>query len=132
MSRLKILVVDDSPTTREYFTSMLKSLGHQSQTVASGAEALRSLRESDFDVVLCDLVMPEMDGLALLKQMRKEGMELPFLIITSYGSLSTAVEAVRCGADDYILRPGGCWAFGPPPGGGAGAQPRRPRQEQAP
>ena len=104
-ANLKILVVDDSETARHYFCQMLRELGHQPQAVTSAAEALSQLRQEHFDMVLCDLVIPDMDGLGLLKLLRRQGVDLPFLLITSYGSLSTAVEAVRSGADDYILRP---------------------------
>lgn len=102
---LNILVVDDSATARHYFLGILEELGHKAHGAGSATQALNFLREQSFDLVLCDLVMPDMDGLTLLKQIRKLGLDLPFLLITSYGSLATAVEAVRQGADDYIMRP---------------------------
>lgn len=105
LRQLKILVVDDSPTARHYFMGLLADLGHHPRDAAGAAEALGLLKTEDFDLVLCDLVMPDVDGLSLLKRIRGQGMDLPFLLITSYGSLATAVEAVRSGADDYILRP---------------------------
>ncbi|MFH1032943.1 MAG: response regulator [Pseudomonadota bacterium] len=103
--QLKILVVDDSETARQYFCGLLSDLGHLPHSAASASEALALLKRETFDMVLSDLVMPGMDGLGLLKVLRLQGRDLPFLLITSYGSLSSAVEAVRSGADDYILRP---------------------------
>ncbi|MCA1905098.1 MAG: response regulator [Desulfarculus sp.] len=105
MHGLKIMVVDDSATARHYFTGLVEELGHHAVTVSSAHDALVRLSRERFDLVLCDLVMPDMDGLDLLKSLRQQGQELPFLLVTSYGSLATAVQAVRLGADDYILRP---------------------------
>ena len=105
MDGLKILVVDDSATARHYFTGMVEELGHQAVTVANASDAQDKLAQERFDLVLCDLVMPGMDGLDLLKSLRQQGQDLPFLLVTSYGSLASAVQAVRLGADDYILRP---------------------------
>ena len=105
MSGLHIVVVDDSATARHYFCELLEEMGHHPHGVASGSEALKVLGQHSFDLVLCDLVMPDMDGLDLLNRARQQGRDLPFLLITSYGSLGTAVQAVRAGADDYILRP---------------------------
>jgi DNA-binding NtrC family response regulator len=102
---LKILVVDDSETARHYFCGLLAELEHRPHSAANAAEGLALLKQGNFDMVLCDLVMPGLDGLGLLKLLRRQGLDLPFLLITSYGSLSSAVEAVRAGADDYILRP---------------------------
>ena len=105
MDGLRILVVDDSATARHYFTGMVEELSHHATTVSSAQEALDKLGQGSFDLVLCDLVMPGMDGLDLLRALRQQGLDLPFLLVTSYGSLATAVQAVRLGADDYILRP---------------------------
>ena len=105
MNGLRILVVDDSATARHYFTGMLQDLGHQAKSATGAGDALARMAGEAFDVVLCDLVMPEMDGLELLRAVRERGHDLPFLLVTSYGSLASAVQAVRFGADDYILRP---------------------------
>jgi len=105
MESLKILVVDDSATARHYFTGLVEELGHHAVTVATAGEAQARLGREPFDLVLCDLVMPDMDGLDLLQSLRQQGQDLPFLLVTSYGSLASAVQAVRLGADDYILRP---------------------------
>lgn len=105
MTGLRIMVVDDSATARHYFCGLVEELGHQAEGVASGPEALDKLAQGTYDLVLCDLVMPGMDGLELLRTIRHQGKDLPFLLVTSYGSLATAVQAVRFGADDYIIRP---------------------------
>ncbi|MFZ5587844.1 MAG: response regulator [Thermodesulfobacteriota bacterium] len=105
MAGLKIMVVDDSATARHYFCGLLEELGHQAEGVTSGPEALDRLVQGSYDLILCDLVMPGMDGLDLLRTIRQQGKDLPFLLVTSYGSLATAVQAVRLGADDYIIRP---------------------------
>lgn len=105
MAGLKIMVVDDSATARHYFCGLVEELGHQAEGVTSGPEALDKLAQGSYDLILCDLVMPGMDGLDLLRTIRQQGKDLPFLLVTSYGSLATAVQAVRLGADDYIIRP---------------------------
>jgi CheY-like chemotaxis protein len=105
MAGLKIMVVDDSATARHYFCGLVEDLGHQVEGVTSGPEALEKLSQGSYDLILCDLVMPGMDGLDLLRTIRQQGRDLPFLLVTSYGSLATAVQAVRLGADDYIIRP---------------------------
>ena len=105
LESLRVMVVDDSATARHYFCGLLRELGYEAQAAASGAEALEMLHGRAYDLVLCDLVMPDMDGLKLLKAMRDQGLALPFLLITSHASLATAVEAVQAGADDYIMRP---------------------------
>ncbi|CAO0820779.1 Response regulator [Desulfarculales bacterium] len=104
---LKILVVDDFETARHHFCRLLNELGPQPHSAVSAAEALFLLGRKKFDMALRDLVMLDMDGLGLLKVLRSQSVDLPFLLITSYGSLSTEVEAVRSGADDYIMRPVG-------------------------
>ncbi len=105
MSQTKVLIVDDSATALHYFGGMLEQLGYQTAKARNGAEALGLLEREEFDLVLSDLVMPGMDGLDLLREIKARGLDIPFLIITSHATLNTAVQAVRQGADDYIVRP---------------------------
>jgi DNA-binding NtrC family response regulator len=105
MTSYKILVVDDSATARAYFDDLLRKLGHQPSLVEGAQQALEIMDKESFDLILSDLVMPGMDGIDLLKEVRRRHPEVAFLIITSYASLNSAIQAVREGADDYITRP---------------------------
>lgn len=105
MAKPRILVVDDSVTALHYICGLLGQLGYETLRAGDAAQALAVIAEQGPDLVLSDLVMPGMDGLDLLEEMRSRGHVMPFLIITSHASLNTAVQAVRKGADDYIVRP---------------------------
>lgn len=102
---LRVLAVDDSKSSRMHLNEVLKGLGHEPEMASGSSEALKLLDRKRYDVVLCDLVMPRIDGIALLKLVRSRGLTLPFLIITAHASLSSAMAALRQGADDYLTRP---------------------------
>ncbi|MCB2225723.1 MAG: response regulator [Desulfarculaceae bacterium] len=102
---LRILVADDSATARAHLEHVLAGLGHTSLSAASGMQLLELLAREAVDLVLCDLMMPGMDGLEVLAETRRLKPEVPFIIITSHGSLDSAVEALRQGADDYLSKP---------------------------
>lgn len=101
----KILIVDDEINIRNALATMLSKLGYEVATTASGEEAIEQIQEMHFDVALVDLRMPGMDGLTLLKRIRESGAECEVIVITAYGSVETAVEAMRVGAYDYLSKP---------------------------
>ncbi len=100
-----ILVVDDDIDMRELVHDMLKDRGHQVTTAGSGQEALKLLGEEDYAVVLTDLRMKGMQGLELLSEIRKAKPEVGVILMTAFGSVETAVEAMRHGASDYLTKP---------------------------
>jgi two-component system response regulator AtoC len=101
----RILVVDDEDKMRRLLELTLTSLGHEVVQAGDGEEALARFSESAFDLVLTDLRMPRLDGLGLLRRLRERGETLPVVVLTAHGSIETAVEAMKLGAVDYILRP---------------------------
>ena len=101
----RILVVDDTESFRFLINRCLEDAGYGTTCVAGGAEALAKLERSPFDLVISDLVMPGMDGVALLRQARRLLPRLPFVLITAYGTVDGAVAAIKEGADDYLLKP---------------------------
>jgi two-component system response regulator PilR (NtrC family) len=101
----KILIVDDEKTIRESIELVLKEEGYEIEMAANGKEALKIAEQKNFDVIITDLKMPEMDGLQLLTHCRKICPKTFFIIITAHGSLESAIEALRMGAFDYILKP---------------------------
>ena len=102
----RILVVDDDTGVREALSEFLLSLGYGVVAVENGEDALAEYGKGDFDVVMADLIMPNMDGMELLRQIREiKNNEVIFLMITGHPSISTAVEAINRGADDYITKP---------------------------
>lgn len=102
----RILVVDDDTGVRESLSEFLLSLGYVVVAVENGEDALAEYEKGDFDVVMADLIMPNMDGMELLRRIREiKNNEVIFLMITGHPSISTAVEAINRGADDYITKP---------------------------
>ncbi|HSB07606.1 MAG TPA: sigma-54 dependent transcriptional regulator [Thermodesulfobacteriota bacterium] len=106
MDPLKILVVDDEAPVRELLKRGLSPLGNFSVEVASnGSEAVEKIERDIFDLVLTDLMMPEMDGMELLKTIKGTRPEVMVIMMTAHGSIETAVEAMKIGANDYITKP---------------------------
>jgi len=101
----RLLVVDDKKSYRFMIKGYLEDAGCQAECAASGVESLALLEQGRFDLVLSDMVMPEMDGMTLLRQVRSSHPLLPFVVITAHGSIDTAVAAMKEGANDYLVKP---------------------------
>jgi two-component system response regulator AtoC len=101
----RVLIVDDEPNLREMLQAILAREGYDTEGAAGGEEALSRLREHPADIVVTDLRMPGMDGLALLSALRAEGILATVVVMTAYGSTATALEAMKAGAYDYISKP---------------------------
>lgn len=102
---LKILVVDDALLSREGITGYLNELGYQAEAHANAFTALEALDNDLWDLVLTDLRMPSLDGLQFLKEIKARGPETAVIIMTAYGTVETAVQAIREGALDYLMKP---------------------------
>lgn len=105
MSQQRVLVVDDEANTRRVLEIMLQKMGLETRAAGNGQEALTLTQRESFDLILTDLRMPEMDGLALLEALRTQKIETPVILLTAYGTVESAVHAMKLGAYDYILRP---------------------------
>ena len=105
MEMENILVVDDEEAIREVVSTMLESKGYHCMTVPNGRAAQEQVKRSTPDLVLSDMIMPEMDGLKLLEWMRQYDPEVPVIMVTAIHDISTALESIRRGAYDYILKP---------------------------
>ncbi|MBW2182614.1 MAG: response regulator, partial [Deltaproteobacteria bacterium] len=101
----RILVVDDEKKMRHILQLMLEREGFKAEQAENGKVALAMLKEKRFDLVITDLKMPEMDGMSLLDEARKIDPDFPIMVITAYGTIENAVEAMRKGAIDYITKP---------------------------
>lgn len=99
----KILVVDDDPSICEQLSDMLREKGHEVKSLFSGTDAMSD--RSDYDIVLTDLVMPKVDGLDLLSHFKRAKPKTKVIMITAFGTIESAVEAMRRGASDYIAKP---------------------------
>jgi two-component system NtrC family response regulator len=105
MDALRILVVDDEAPQRELIGGFLKKQGHEVLLAGSGLEAIARVRETRVDLVLSDFKMPGMSGIELLRGVKGVNPEIPFILVTAYGTVETAVQAMREGAADYLTKP---------------------------
>jgi DNA-binding NtrC family response regulator len=105
MDALRILVVDDEAAQRELIGGFLRKQGHEILLAAGGAEALARVRETQVDLVLSDFKMPGMSGVDLLQGVKAVNPEIPFILMTAYGTVETAVQAMKDGAADYLTKP---------------------------
>ena len=105
MGSTKILIVDDELIMRESLAGWLERDGHVVQTAPSGEDALEKLKESHFDILLVDIKMEGMSGLDVLRQVKESDPDVSVVMITAYGSIPTAIEAMKDGAYDYMLKP---------------------------
>jgi DNA-binding NtrC family response regulator len=101
----KILVVDDEESMCHFMEIMLNKEGYQVETAGSGPEAISSIEKSPPDLVIADMMMPEMTGLELLTKAKARHAALPFIMMTAFASVDSAVEALKKGAEDYITKP---------------------------
>jgi DNA-binding NtrC family response regulator len=101
----KILIVDDETIMRESLAGWLERDGHVVQTARSGEEALKKCRENRFDILLVDIKMEGMSGLEVLRRIKEGDADVAVVMITAYGSIATAIEAMKNGAFDYMLKP---------------------------
>jgi two-component system response regulator AtoC len=105
MSASRVLIADDEPNARRMLEILLFKLGCEVESVADGRAALDALRERPADLVVTDLSMPGVDGLELLATLRAGGNPVPVIVVTAYGTVESAVAAMKHGAFDYLLRP---------------------------
>ena len=105
MSKIKILIVDDELIMRESLAGWLERDGHDVQTAVSGEEALEKVKETQFDIFLVDIKMEGISGLDVLRSVKESDPDADVVMITAYGSIPSAIEAMKDGAYDYMLKP---------------------------
>lgn len=104
-TRYRILIVDDEDNVRRMLTTAFSLQGHETHCASNGEEALQRFADATPDVVLMDIRMPEMNGIDALKVMRTQQPRIPVILMTAYAEVETAVEALRSGAFDYVIKP---------------------------
>jgi DNA-binding response OmpR family regulator len=102
---MRILLAEDDEQLGEGLSFGLKELGHRVDWVQDGAAALQALNSDSLDVLILDLGLPEVDGLTVLKQLRKQKSNLPVLVLTARDTLEARIEGLDLGADDYVIKP---------------------------
>ncbi len=105
MKATKILLVDDEEIFARNISRLLTNRGYAVKAVNSGDAAIRELEKENFDVMVLDLKMPGLDGIATLTELRKLGLGIETLVLTGHGSIDSALEAMKLGASDYLTKP---------------------------
>jgi DNA-binding response OmpR family regulator len=104
---MKALLADDTPMIRRLIEIQLKKFGFEVSTAANGTEALVHLDNSKFDIIMLDLMMPEIDGFEVLRRIRSQGPNrgTPVIILTAFGDVNNVVKATSLGASDFLVKP---------------------------
>ncbi len=101
----KILIIDDEEVIHLSLNRILLKRGFQIDSAMTAGEAIEKLKQKSYDLLITDLMMPEMNGIDLLKELQKMGINIPSIMITGYPTIRTAIQALRLGATDYISKP---------------------------
>ena len=102
---IRILIIEDEALLRESLTDLLVDVGYSVRAEKDGRAGLNAWREQPFDIILLDLVMPGIDGMAVLEEIRAENTEIPVIIMTAHGTVETAVEAMKLGSSEFLTKP---------------------------
>lgn len=102
---VSVLIVDDEASARDTIAELLTEEGYRVVTAASGKNALELLEQSPFDLIISDLIMPQMDGIAFTKSLKALGIDAPIIVITGFATIEHAVESMKAGAYDFITKP---------------------------
>jgi DNA-binding NtrC family response regulator len=105
MRRFTILIVEDDANLNRGLVHVIKKQGYEAFSAASGEQALQCIKENSFDLIISDLKLPGIDGKQVLKAAKKYDASIMFIMITAYGTVDTAVSAMKEGAEDYIMKP---------------------------
>lgn len=105
MTSAHILIVEDELAIRQVIASNLKKQGYAVEDVGTGEEAIDKLNSSDFDIVICDIKMPGMSGIDVMRQAHESGIDSTFLLITAFASVDTVILGMKLGAFDYLIKP---------------------------
>ena len=105
MEKPSILIVDDEESILISLASILKKESYRTKTASNGLIALNMLQKAHYDLILTDIMMDDMTGIELLKKTKESFPEIAVLLMTGYANLDTAIEAVRLGASDYLIKP---------------------------
>ena len=101
----RVLIVDDDPGIRETIAQLIEDLGYGCDTAPDGPGALVMLDSKTYLCVFTDIMMPKMTGLELIKKIKARDVSLPIIVITGYASLEIAIDAMKCGASDFLSKP---------------------------
>lgn len=105
MMKLKILVAEDEQIALKHLSYTLENEGHIVTGVRNGLDALKKVEKEDFDILIADIKMPGMDGLTLLTEVKTRSPDIEVIIVTGFGSIESAVDAMKKGAFDYLTKP---------------------------
>lgn len=101
----KILIIEDDPKIRAILKEILEEKNHEVEEAEDGVEGLKKLEQSSYDLCICDIKMPKMDGIEVLEKVNKQGIQTNFVVISAHGTIDIAVEAVKKGAFDFLQKP---------------------------
>jgi two-component system OmpR family response regulator len=104
-SRMKILIVEDDAETADYLAGGLRELGHTVDVARNGRDGLFLAAGEPYDVAVVDRMLPQLDGLAMVKTLRGAGVKVPVLFLTAVGGIDDRVQGLEAGADDYLIKP---------------------------
>jgi two-component system response regulator AtoC len=105
MKNLEVMVIDDEPAIRQVLTAFLTKAGHNVYQAGNGTEAYERLAKGDIDVAISDIKMPDITGIELMRRAKAAGIDTNFIMMTAYASVDTAIEAIKAGAFDYMIKP---------------------------
>jgi len=105
MTSLQLLIVDDEPAIRQVVASHLRKAGYSVEQASDGETGMERLSRGDIDIALCDIKLPGLSGIELLRQARAANIDTAFIMMTAFASVDTAIEAIKAGAADYMIKP---------------------------